>query len=384
MLSFLVVGMSGASLGVMIPYMEQDYRLSDVQVSAIFLMGPAGYCIAAYSTHTLHTWLGRRGISIIGSICLTCFALTGAARPSFHVFMLATALGSFGNGLIDGSFCAWAANMKNANTTSGMLHGSWSVGSALGPFLSASMISLEHTPWYSWYYVLAGSYAFSGCVLTYAFKDATGIKYRQAKQSEDRGDETSMTLSPLIYPIVWVYALYTLVYDGGETTVSNWLVSFMIRVRGSTPFFASVCSSAFWIGMVVGRLALGTVTDRLGTRLAVVIYLLISMMTMILFILIDVGQVSAVLMALLGLMLGPLFPSCVVQLVGSLPAELHVRSVAFVASFGQVGGAMLPYGLGAITDTFGLVTFQYMLLVQIACTLFFWSVSLTMLPSPDG
>lgn len=154
MLSFLVVGMSGASLGVMIPYMERDYRLSDAQVSAIFLVGPVGYCVAAYSTHTLHTWVGRRGISIIGSICMTCFALTGAARPSFHMFMLATALGSFGNGLIDGSFCAWAANMKNANTTSGMLHGSWSVGSALGPFLSASMISLEHTPWYSWYYVL--------------------------------------------------------------------------------------------------------------------------------------------------------------------------------------------------------------------------------------
>lgn len=133
--------------------------------------------------------------------------------------------------------------------------------------------------------------------------------------------------------------------------------------------------------MAIGRLALGTVTDRLGTRLAVIIYLLISMLTMILFILIDIEQVSVVLMALLGVMFGPLFPSCVVQLVGSLPVGLHVRSVAFVASCGQVGGAVLPYALGAITETFGLVTFQYMLLVQIACALFFWSVSLTMLPS---
>lgn len=155
MLAFLVNGMVIASLGVMVPYMQQDYDLSDIQVSAIFLAGPAGYCLSALTSDYIHGRFGRRAIAAMGPLCILFFAVAAAAaRKQFQVLILATALGGFGGGLLDVSLCAWAGAMEYANTRSGLLHGAFSVGAAIGPFLAGTLVSSDHTPWYTWYYVL--------------------------------------------------------------------------------------------------------------------------------------------------------------------------------------------------------------------------------------
>jgi hypothetical protein len=56
-----------------------------------------------------------------------------------------------GTGLLDGSWCAWAGSMDNANTISGLLHGSFSVGAAIGPVLANLLAEIK---WYYWYYLL--------------------------------------------------------------------------------------------------------------------------------------------------------------------------------------------------------------------------------------
>lgn len=177
LLSFFMLGMTASSLGVMIPYMQESYRLSDIEVSAVFLAGPTGFLVSALSSHSIHLRFGRRGISIIGPICLIFFAATGASCPPFHLFMVAVAVGGFGGGLMDGSWNAWIGSMDNANTLTGLLHGSFSVGAAAGPFLAGLLVSVKHMPWYSWYYVMVSQICF--CAGLYARRtnvmDAAGL-----------------------------------------------------------------------------------------------------------------------------------------------------------------------------------------------------------------
>ena len=213
-------------------------------------------------------------------------------------------------------------------------------------------------------------------VLFFAFRFESAEKYRDARQPEEMLTEESSPKALVAYPATWVYAAYLLIYDGSETTVSNWLVAFMIRVRGASPFLSSLCSSGFWTGTAIGRFSLGPVTDRLGVRLAVAIYLFSALAITMLFAVVKAQYVSAGLVALLGFFFGPLFPSGIIQLLRSLPIQLHVKGVSFVASTGQVGGALLPYLLGAITESFGLEAFQYMVMVQVAITLAIWILSL--------
>ena len=178
----------------------------------------------------------------------------------------------------------------------------------------------------------------------------------------------------LRHPATWCCAAFFLADVGVETAISGWIVSFMLRSRSATPYLAGLSSSGFWAGMAVGRLVLGPLTDRMGVRRATVLYFILAVLTEILFVVLPHAIVSVVLMVILGFLMGPLFPSGVIVLTQLLPKELHVAAVSFVASLGQVGGALLPFGIGAVVEGLGIGVFKYAILVQSVLAVLLWVV----------
>lgn len=154
MLSFTVLGTMVSTLGVMVPQFESHYALSDLQVSSVFLVWPVGYVGAAWLNGVVHLRFGQRGIAALGPFFHIVFAAAAALHPPFPLLLVALAVGSLGTGILDGSFCAWAGGVENANVVQGFLHGSYSAGAALGPFLAGTMLEASHLAWYTWYYVL--------------------------------------------------------------------------------------------------------------------------------------------------------------------------------------------------------------------------------------
>ncbi|KZL72405.1 MFS transporter [Colletotrichum tofieldiae] len=384
--SFVVLGLFVSTIGVTIPHLQESYQLTDIHVSAIFLVGPIGYCLASSLSNHIHLRFGQRGIAILGPACHVFYAIIGALRPPFPVFLLGAGIGSFGIGLLDGSWCAWVAGLKNANTLSGILHGSFSLGAAICPYIAGRLFSTNNGLWHQWFYVLSITSALELLVLCLAFRHEDSNKYKisEVDHSQQSFDDKVNQREVLRYSATWIYAAYLLADVGTESTVSGWVVAYMLRVRHTSTYASSICSSGFWAGMAIGRLALGIVTDRLGARRAVVLYLLLAPVFVLLFTLVRILWVSVLTMSLIGFLMGPLFPSCIVQLVYFLPKELHVGAVSFVASVGQIGGAILPYLLGVITQTMGLWVFPYMLLAQFSAMLLFWILSLRLSRNDEG
>jgi fucose permease len=157
MYSFALLGLFASSIGVMLPSISHHYTLSDLRVSLIFLVNPIGYVAAAQSNDLIHAAFGQRGIAFLAPIFHIIAALSIAIHPHFYVLLVAFAVVQFGTGLVDGPFCAWAAVMENPNRTSGLLHGSFSVGAAVGPFLATTLMTFGHRPWFDWYYVLVSN-----------------------------------------------------------------------------------------------------------------------------------------------------------------------------------------------------------------------------------
>jgi fucose permease len=153
MLSFSTLGLFNSSIGAILPIISRDYAQTDLRVSLLFLAGPIGYIIAAQCSNKIHHLFGQRGIAAVGPIMQIIATTSIATHPSFEILLLAFAVQGLGTGLLDGSWCAWAGSMQKANTISGMLHGSYSVGGAAGPFFVALLVSHQR-PWWLWYYVL--------------------------------------------------------------------------------------------------------------------------------------------------------------------------------------------------------------------------------------
>ena len=106
--------------------------------------------------------------------------------------------------------------------------------------------------------------------------------------------------------------------------------------------------------MAIGRLLLGFVTQHFGLGISVTAYIILTMVTQILFRHFTNPGVALVLLALNGFFCGPLFPSGILVLATKLPHRAHVGAVAAAAAMGQIGGAVAPLGIGLLADRFGI------------------------------
>lgn len=160
-----------------------------------------------------------------------------------------------------------------------------------------------------------------------AFRLEDAARYREDKHDEISQDAAVDTAAMFKYRVTWVCAAYYLAYVGTEYSISGWIVVFMTRVRHASPYLASISSSFFWIAMAVGRFALGYVTDKVGIRLANIIYLFAAITAGMLFSIIEVPIISSIMIAAVGFFFGPLFPSGLVMYVSLLLRHSDLRNL---------------------------------------------------------
>ena len=270
-------------------------------------------------------------------------------------------IAGFGNGVEDGAWNAWIGDMANANEILGLLHGFYGVGAVCAPAAATTMITKNGLQWFEFYYIMIGLAAIELAVSVAAFWTANAAAFRASRPSEatHRNNEgIAGTKDALKSKVTWICAWFLLFYVGIEVATGGWVVTFMIRVRHGGAFASGMTSTGFWLGITFGRVILGFVTPRVGEKLALTVYITASMALELLFWLIPQFYVSAVMVALLGFFLGPLFPAAVMGMTKLLPKRLHVSGIGFAAAFGAAGACILPFAVGAIAQAKGVKVLQ--------------------------
>jgi fucose permease len=133
--------------------------------------------------------------------------------------------------------------------------------------------------------------------------------------------------------VTWLFALFIFGYVGAEGTLpppfhppipqshrptvslGGWIVVFMTKIRHANAFASGASATGFWGGMTVGRLFLSFLTARLGEFRSVLLYLGIAVVLELIFWLVPSLVTSAVTVALLGVVMGPMFPTGKVYLI---------------------------------------------------------------------
>ncbi|KAK4617672.1 Bypass of stop codon protein 6 [Fulvia fulva] len=373
--AFIVMGMNDATYGAIIPYLQTYYNLRYAIVSLVFLSPFVGYTASALLNNAIHLRFGQRGVAFLGPLCHLFAYVINCVHPPFPVLVVSFILAGFGNGLLDAGWNAWIGAMANANEMLGLLHATYGLGATIAPLIATSMITKANLPWFNWYYCMVGFAALELVWSVHAFWPETGVKFRESngRTSDAKGSRLREAL--LQRPaarVTWLCALFLLGYVGIEVALGGWIVEFMIQVRHAAPFPSGMSATGYWLGMTVGRVVLGFVTPRIGEKLAIMIYIPISMGLELVFWLVPQFYVSTIAAALIGFFLGPLFPAVVVACTKLLPKHLHVSSIGFAAAFGGSGGAILPYAVGAIAQAKGVGVLQPIVLALMAVILMLW------------
>ena len=286
-------------------------------------------------------------------------------HPPWPVFVLLTCLSGFGNGLVDAAWSSWAGHMAAGNILEGTLHAFYALGCTFSPLIVTSMITKLEVPWYYFYYMMTGLAGLALIVCGASFWSKTGQVYAREHPREEGKSSTGLALRNRV---TWLCCAFFLLYVGAEVSLGGWIVSFMLHVRGATAYQAGIIGTGFWAGMTVGRSMLGVVTHtlidvtnrkdrdgwvcklKLTERSILTVYLSFAIGLQLLFWLVPSTLASAIAVALLGMFLGPVFPSGIIMATKLLPGHLHIPSVGFSTALGGVGGAVFPFCTGAIAQ----------------------------------
>ncbi|KAK0626182.1 major facilitator superfamily domain-containing protein [Immersiella caudata] len=362
-LAFILLGMSDA--------IEIYYNISYTTVSLLFLSPFVGYLLAALLNNYIHHFLGQRGVAVLGPLCRLIGFVPMACHPPYPALPLVMLVTGFGNGIEDSAWNAWIGNMHRANELLGLLHGAYGLGATISPLIATSMITKGNLPWYTFFYLLIALDALCLILMTTAFWRATAQVHRAQHLSANNGKRTT-TRHVLKEPITWLLALFLLGYVGAEVSLGGWIVTFMLRVRHAEPFIAGLSATFFWLGLTIGRVLLGFITGRIGEKLAITAYLLLSVALQVLYWVVPNFAASATFVAFLGFFLGPLFPAAIVAATKLLPADYHVSAIGFAAAFGGGGAAIFPFAVGAIAQSKGVEVLQPIVLAILLFILLMW------------
>jgi fucose permease len=155
-------------------------------------------------------------------------------------------------------------------------------------------------------------------------------------------------------------------------SIGGWIVTFMTKVRSASSFASATTATGFWAGQTVGRIGLSFFTAKLGEFPSVLLYLGICMGLELIFWFVPSLVVSAVGVALLGVFIGPLFPTAIIVVTKVLPRQLHVSSIGFGTALGGSGGAIIPFIVGAIAQAKGVRSLQPLIFAILATITGLW------------
>ncbi|KAF8682343.1 hypothetical protein RHS04_02203 [Rhizoctonia solani] len=351
---------------------------------------------------------GRCGVLFFGGLSQAIYFTIAAAKAPFPAMIIGFGFSGIGISLLSGQYNAFVAAQKSAGRYLG-------VGAFASPLVGQTLLA-RGWEWPRFFIISVCLSCLNTILIVYTFH-TTPQEFREEKakaiellrqgaediELEGHGNdsgETTVSGSPhrhsrsrsagersgmwfehwlafsdgslrpamrmtLTSPIVWIFAIFLCTYTGSETTTGGWIVSFLLKERNADPDTVGYVASGFWGGLAVGRLLLGQMSPYIGLKREkhlVHIYIGVALLMTILVWKVPSFVGNAFCTAIVGFVLGPIFPTSLSLATKLLPTEIHMTALATMSSFASIGSALYPFVTGVLANAKGVAVLQPMML----------------------
>ncbi|QDZ39033.1 MFS transporter [Euhalothece natronophila Z-M001] len=367
-LTFVLLGANDAAIGVLLPHWGSYYNVDKAMLSLVFFAGSLGYLVAALNSNFLFRKLGNVKFLSLGKAAFLSGVIIFCFQPPLYLILTVPFLLGFGAAILEAALNAHLTKFPNKSVLLNYLHSFYGVGALLSPFLASQILEAD----WRWSVIYFGISALSLILL---------ISMRWLFTSADRGNsnsdsENTPVESPLRYRFVWLFAFFLLFYAGAEISLGNWSYSFLTQYRHEDNVLAGWLMSGYWFGLTVGRVCIGPLTNKLGTRKIINLCLVGVMIGVFTLIFMSFSITSAFGLLLTGFCLGPILPTALAFLSNIIPSYLLTGAISFIASLGSLGKAFFPWIAGNIADNLGLEMFLPYIIVLTALMITLWALIL--------
>jgi fucose permease len=234
--------------------------------------------------------------------------------------------------------------------------------------LSVTVFNLVFAGWSFWHYESeAGQDLLTAAQRTVSRTENSPI----GNQIKDPGQFATM-LKVFKSKTVILGALFIFAYQGAEVSISGWVISFLISTRHGNPSTVGYVTSGFWGGITLGRFLLSHPAHKIGEKLFV--YGMIVGAAVFELLVWQVPNVvgDAVAVAIVGLLLGPVYPCATVIFSRAIGRKDQMSSLSVISAFGSSGGAVAPFTTGILAQAAGTFVLHPIAIGLFAAMLVCW------------
>ncbi|KAH9847458.1 major facilitator superfamily domain-containing protein [Lenzites betulinus] len=374
--SLFVNGWHDATTGPMLPRIQEKYNIGFAAVSLIFVFAATGFLSGAIVNVFLTDRLGFGKVLVLGSLCqIGAYALLIPAGP-FPLMCFAYLVIGLTLAVQAAQATGYVASLKkNSNAKMGFLHGSYGLGALISPLVATELA--KSAKYWSFHYIIsAGFYVANTAVLWYVFRGKRQGEIMEAEgetSSESEGVNSNKFRQMMGNKDVHFLSVFSLIYVGIEVTMGGWSVTYLLEQRhGSSS--SGYISSGFFGGLMLGRVLLLWFNKKIGERRALFLYAVLVIGLEITVWVIPSLIENAVAVALVGLLLGPMWPILMNHCTTVLPRWLLTACAGYIAGAGQAGSAVLPFITGLLASKFGITTLPPFVVSMMSTLLVLWAL----------
>jgi fucose permease len=343
-LGMLAFGIVLTTLGAVLPSVIERFGIDTAAAGSLFLLMTFGILLGSLVFGPIVDRNGYKGMLLLAT-ALIAVGIEGIAfAPSMAWLRVAVVVVGFGGGIINGGTNALVADVSADDRTAGLslLGVFFGVGAVGVPFVLASLLgTFSHSA------IIAAVGAF----VAVPFVITAATPFPAPKQPQGFPLATARRL--LRDPVLLLMGLMLFLQSGIEITVGGWTATFFKDELRITERRALVYLSLFWFGLMLARLALGSVLKRAAPTRVLHGCIAVGVVGAATLILARDASVAALGVFLLGVGLAATFP-VVLGFAGDRYAELSGTAFSVVIVMALSGGMLLPWLTGVLGATYGL------------------------------
>jgi MFS transporter, FHS family, glucose/mannose:H+ symporter len=343
-LGMLTFGIVLTILGAVLPDIVARFGIDKTQAGSLFLLMTFGILTGTLVFGPMVDRYGFKGMLLFG-IVLIAIGLEGIAfAPSMGALRIAIAIIGFGGGIINGGTNALVADIstEGKHASLNLLGVFFGIGAVGVPFALA-MTSGQFSS--------ASLIAGVGALVAIPFLYIAITPFPAPKH--DQGFPITAAGALLREPLLLLMGVMLFLESGMEIAVGGWTSTFVNEELAVGPQKALIILSLYWLGMMMGRMTLGTVLRNVRPVRLMFGCIAIGFTGTVL--LLFTHNVAAAVLGvfMLGVGFAAAFPT-VLGFVGERYAALSGTAFSLVIAIALLGGMFLPWLMGVVADRYGM------------------------------
>jgi fucose permease len=361
---FMMFAMTTDSVGVIIPEVIKEFRLSMTVAGAFHYATMSGIALAGFFLGYLADKLGRKKTIILGLVLFSLSSYLFAVGSTFSFFLALLLVSGIAIGVFKTGALALIGDITTSTrehtSTMNTVEGFFAVGAIIGPAIVTRLLS-GGLSW-KWLYIFAATLC-AILIITAWF-----VRYPQTAASSETVD-LKRTFGMMKNPYALGFSGAIFLYVAVESAVYVWMPTLLASDRAPSGFITAYAISIFFVLRAAGRFVGSWMLAKLNWAAVTTVF---SLAIFICFLLGMVGGVrtAAYLLPFSGIFMSVLYPTINSKGISCFRKAEHGTVAGVILFFTCVAAVVGPLAMGAISDAFGDPKYGFFLATGFAALLF--------------